>query len=440
MDNKDFIARLSVCTGFAEEDTVRMVHSLVDCMAQALQEGKGIQIQDFGLFEVQKELEYISVNPLTKQRFLIPPCLRLAFIPEGVFSAEQISQKNRIALQHLVDWLVKEDEVSAADEFVSAFFRLIKEGMQRDKYVKVKGLGAFKMIAFDAKTEAPIPSCRSGLTYGGVSFSPDSLLRDLINKPFAHFEIVPLKENVAFSDLPEVSMHETDTEVEDQEEETLAEEVCGCSEQDDKPVEGAQSSSEENLLSTVSVEQENVQQAAPVLPSQDVGRGTSAKRIPWCMFACALLVGAIIGGGTIWSLLPSRHYISEVINQCWEQQTRLPVEEEKETTSETDTVVVETSQAEQETISAVSVAHPKEVSPSAVQQQVLSDEIEYAINGTQCIHSLRTGESLTKIALRYYGNKKLWPYLVRHNREIIKNPDNIAVGTSIQIPVLVPKE
>lgn len=72
MDNKDFIGKLSACTGFAEEETVRMVSSLIDCMAQGLQEGKDIQVQGFGLLGVQKEMEYISVNPLTKQRFLIP--------------------------------------------------------------------------------------------------------------------------------------------------------------------------------------------------------------------------------------------------------------------------------------------------------------------------------------------------------------------------------
>ena len=42
-------------------------------------------------------------------------------------------------------------------------------------------------------------------------------------------------------------------------------------------------------------------------------------------------------------------------------------------------------------------------------------------------------------SFKFYGNKKLWPYLVQHNKDIIKNADVVPVGTTIKIPELSPK-
>ena len=68
------------------------------------------------------------------------------------------------------------------------------------------------------------------------------------------------------------------------------------------------------------------------------------------------------------------------------------------------------------------------------------DTVEYQITGNQGSYTLKPGESLVRVALKFYGNKKLWPYLVKHNKAIIKNPDNVPVGTTIQIPQLTPKK
>ena len=78
------------------------------------------------------------------------------------------------------------------------------------------------------------------------------------------------------------------------------------------------------------------------------------------------------------------------------------------------------------------VAKPKE------KPVYLSEKIEYKITGTIATHTLRNGETLTRVALKYYGNKKIWPYLVKHNKSVIKNPDNVPIGTSINVPKLEP--
>ncbi|MCD7815551.1 MAG: LysM peptidoglycan-binding domain-containing protein [Bacteroides sp.] len=81
----------------------------------------------------------------------------------------------------------------------------------------------------------------------------------------------------------------------------------------------------------------------------------------------------------------------------------------------------------------------KDEKPQVVKRETLADTMEYTITGTMDTYTLQNGESLVKVALKYYGNKKLWPYIVRYNRKVIKNPDNVPVGTVLQIPKLSPK-
>jgi DNA-binding protein HU-beta len=61
-----------------------MILSLVEVMTEQWQNNDSILIQNFGSFEIKKKLERISVNPVTKQRLLVPPKLVLTFRPSNV--------------------------------------------------------------------------------------------------------------------------------------------------------------------------------------------------------------------------------------------------------------------------------------------------------------------------------------------------------------------
>lgn len=81
MNNKNFIQELSLRTGFKQEETQRMVYSVIDAMNGKFQKGENVTFPKFGTFEVKKRLERIVVNPVTKQRMLVPPKLVLGFKP-----------------------------------------------------------------------------------------------------------------------------------------------------------------------------------------------------------------------------------------------------------------------------------------------------------------------------------------------------------------------
>ena len=68
------------------------------------------------------------------------------------------------------------------------------------------------------------------------------------------------------------------------------------------------------------------------------------------------------------------------------------------------------------------------------------DSTNYTIVGTETTYTIKPGETLTRVALRFYGTKALYPYIVKHNPGVIKKPDNVPAGTTIKIPKLAKKQ
>lgn len=81
MNNKELIGELSRRLGYTNKDASRLLASVTGIMGNELQEGKAITFPNLGTFEVKKKMERITVNPVTKQRFLVPPKLVLNFKP-----------------------------------------------------------------------------------------------------------------------------------------------------------------------------------------------------------------------------------------------------------------------------------------------------------------------------------------------------------------------
>ena len=84
MNNKDFIRDLSQRTGFTQEQTQRMIQSMVDYIGDNIGEDNPLQLSGLGTFEVKKRMERTMCNPSTGQTMLVPPKLVLAFKPSTV--------------------------------------------------------------------------------------------------------------------------------------------------------------------------------------------------------------------------------------------------------------------------------------------------------------------------------------------------------------------
>jgi len=69
-----------------------------------------------------------------------------------------------------------------------------------------------------------------------------------------------------------------------------------------------------------------------------------------------------------------------------------------------------------------------------------ADTLDYQIVGTQEEYTLQKGETIIRASVRFFGTKKYWPYIVKHNTDVLPDPDNIPAGIRIKIPKLVEKK
>ncbi len=93
-------------------------------------------------------------------------------------------------------------EQQEAEAFVNDFFDAIKQGLETDSLVKVKGFGTFKIIDVEARSSVSVNTGERVVidSHGKVTFTPDSTMKELVNKPFSQFETVVLNEGVTFDD------------------------------------------------------------------------------------------------------------------------------------------------------------------------------------------------------------------------------------------------
>ena len=92
-----------------------------------------------------------------------------------------------------------------ASRFVNELFNVIRQGLMNERLVKVKGLGTFKIIDVDDRESVNVNTGERVLIEGHskISFTPDALMKELVNKPFSQFETVVLNDGVDFEDVQE---------------------------------------------------------------------------------------------------------------------------------------------------------------------------------------------------------------------------------------------
>ena len=493
----------------------------------------------------------------------------------------------RLTIQDLIDLLAAKQGISKKDAevFVKEFFLLIEQALEKDKNVKIKGLGTFKLIDVDSRESVNINTGERFQIKGHtkVSFSPDTSLRDTINKPFAHFETVVLNAGTVLEDTPvEMEGEEEDAVLDDVAAEDMAtEEVATEDVAADNPAVDiavaehiasadittadvttetvstetvsteditTECSVNENVISqdatvetAVSIadspEEDTAKQEGPVEPevsaeseggaesdapaqrehaarmeeahvtdSQDVvlnaveeEKAASAfnaelkednnpapkeKSVLSYLIAAIVVVLLLCGG-----ILVSLYYPDFLLSQSTEDENNTLLAAEQEVQPEImyadsvgqkdsvqaavkevlpDTVVNKKTRSaevampiskkkQREEVSAekVNKSTPKTApstmskaapsttakttlptTPKATSPTTYSDDVNYKIVGTKTNHTVKAGETLTRISLRYYGTKAMWPYIVKHNKGVIKNPDNVPYGTKIKIPEL----
>lgn len=116
--------------------------------------------------------------------------------------------ENRITLANLADLLAKRTNVSGTESeaFLKSLFELISETLSGDEVVKIKDFGTFKLVPIQARESVDVNSGEKIEipAHNRLSFFPATALKELVNKPFSHFESILLNEGIAFEGVEEV--------------------------------------------------------------------------------------------------------------------------------------------------------------------------------------------------------------------------------------------
>lgn len=130
-----------------------------------------------------------------------------------------------VTVKDIAKILVAKHKLSNAEAeiFIQMIVEVVHEGLLRDRQVKIKGFGTFKLQAMKERSSVNVNTGEKVLIgeHDKITFTPDNVMKDLINKPFAQFETVPINygspllDNSSLSDTDTEEDAETVTEVKD---------------------------------------------------------------------------------------------------------------------------------------------------------------------------------------------------------------------------------
>ena len=170
---------------------------MVEWITETLTDRGWLLIADFGLFEIHNHKEYILHDPDKQNDTLMPPRLELDFTPAPLLDLKEVEERfptetvSNVFSAISAKLIKQKIDASWAERAPVAFFKTILTEMDNGEPVVVDGLGDFLL------TKVRVGEC----VYGKISFSPSEQLAAKINKPFAYFEPVPLRDGVTFDDI-----------------------------------------------------------------------------------------------------------------------------------------------------------------------------------------------------------------------------------------------
>lgn len=112
---------------------------------------------------------------------------------------------SKVSLSDLAQRLAEKSGISLQDAelFIRKMFDVANEGLQSDKLVKMKWLGTFKVMAVKDRESVDVNTGERIIIEGRdkISFTPDNILKEIVNKPFAQFETVVVNDGVDFDEI-----------------------------------------------------------------------------------------------------------------------------------------------------------------------------------------------------------------------------------------------
>lgn len=328
---------------------------------------------------------------------------------------------NRLTIQDLAGLLAEYTgkDKDSSERFLREFIAVVSEGVYADRLVKVKGLGTFKIIPVEKRESIHVNTGERFVIpeHYKFSFLPDKELRELVNKPFSFFETTELSDNVDFTDMDVVSEEPEMKETEDE----SVEEVIP--EEEPLPEKEPLLRAEEDASGQPA--DEPLDEPEPESPKSRVNRMVWVSLLVF--FLAVFNIGLYLTRSHFFekenvSFVPKSEVLSSEADSTSVRQQEAdgnkPVAQPDSSATIPDTATVSVGgHLLPETDGAADVKPEPAASPKILARV-----------------KIEPGSRLTLISLKYYGSKLFWVYLYEHNKAIIKNPNNVPIGTVIEVP------
>jgi nucleoid DNA-binding protein/nucleoid-associated protein YgaU len=335
--------------------------------------------------------------------------------------------------------------VADADAFSTAFFELIVEGLETDGIVKINGLGTFKLIAVENRESVNVNTGERFEIKGHkkLTFTPADSFKETVNAPFALFAPVEVEGEIEGTE--ETVAETADVADEDISEATIEEPAAPIVEIEETVADNLPDESSQDIaLQDVSVKEASVVENETVAKNEDAvesvasdnteneSKPVTKNRLAIFSFAAIFIV--ILSLSAYAFLVNEESTAADSIADNVKVETPMAVAIEGDKSSET--VVAD---------SIISVTPVEELpfvlldtlAKRPLAMITVKDTTDYRISGTVVEHIVELEETLIKISLKHYGDKRLWPYIVQYNN--LSKPNDLACGMVLKIPRLVPR-
>ena len=406
----------------------------------------------------------------------------------------------KINLTQLADLLSQAGGMSksASEQFVKNFFDIISQSVLSDGLVKVKGLGTFKLLQMEDRESVNVNTGERFTIEGHqkISFTPDADLKESINKPFAAFETVEITPEQADALASMNTVSQSEEESDESMVETAKEDIpVKDKEKGMVVVEDVQ------LESGNGNDNDNDVKVEPTVREVTQKRGVRflIKLLIWILAILLIvplalyLFWPLIGNSVLEYVerdIKNRNkteYVADSTGNVSKPvketvpvtpQPSKPVDQPQEKPSqatpaeqpaqpEPSVTVPAQQQTPVQTTPAQQPSKPEPAATNPVKPEASSvttgqgtsgypavklnsadtakdlkdfteaDTVNFIMDGDLTVHTLKSDETITKLALKYYGTKKLWPYIVKYNN--VKDASKLHEGAKIRIPVLKAK-
>ena len=379
-------------------------------------------------------------------------------------------------IQDLAAALSANNKLSRAknEAFARAMFTLIRSELEKDGFVKVKGLGTFKIITVNSRESVDVNTGeRIEISeHQRLSFVPDKLLKERVNRPFEAFETTIIEDDAAgetftsenadsmaveemtvSKEMPQVNVKEPSEGTEetakmqietlmldgndsgtardiqmDSTEDAVSEEPSNSGEAEEKnpsvSLLGENGDSSDNDVSLSYNEIHEQKSVEENVDEENMENNGWLKKTIGLLAVILLCIGSYIAG------------YNRLIDFSCGDNARIVCDMVPLVPADT-IIDNDSTTAQPDSIVSASDAPTQSVLLKSSKNYEQMPDGEYLIVGELGEHEFRVGDSLLKLAIQKYGNKSFANYIIFYNR--IKNPDIVPLGAVVRLPKLVDK-